>query len=130
MTFPPGAVPEPTLIEVHRWKSTASSPKLQEHEAVVSSVIEVSTRSVEDVEFKVAVKLNLSHSAVGLHGYELVTFKLTNKETNEWEDVGRTESLQSLSGKQPYFLLFYMMKVRWWNRLNQLDIGLGNRDLG
>ena len=109
MTFPPGALPEPTLIEVHRWKSTASSPKLQEHEAVVSSVIEVSRRSVEGVEFKAAVKLNLSHSAVGLHGYELVIFKLTSKETNEWEDVGTTESLQSLSGMQPYFSLFYMI---------------------
>lgn len=108
MIFPPDAVPEPTLIEVHRWKSTACSPKLQEHEAVVSSVIEVSTRSFEGLEFKAAVKLNLSHSAAGLHGYELVIFKLTNKETNEWEDVGRTENLRGLSGEQPYFLLFYM----------------------
>ena len=108
MTFPRDAVPEPTLIEVHRWKSTACSPKLQEHEAVVSNVIEVSTRSGESVEFKAAVNLSLSHSAAVLQGYELVMLKLTNKEANEWVDVGRTENLRSLSGEQPLFLLFYV----------------------
>ena len=120
MTFPRDAVPEPTLIEVHRWKSTACSPELQEHEAVVSNVIEVSTRSGESVEFKAAVNLSLSHSAAVLHGYELVILKLTNKETNEWVDVGRTENLRSLSGEQPLFLLFYVtlswihdVEVRW-----------------
>ena len=98
MTFPPDAVPEPTLIEVHRWKSTACSPQLHEHEAVVSNVIEISTSSGETLEFKAEVKLTLSHSAADLHGYELVLFKLTNEETNEWEDVGGTENFQSLSG--------------------------------
>ena len=98
MTFPRDAVSKPTVIEVHRWKSTACSPQLQEHEAVVSNMIEISTSSNDALEFKAEVKLALSHSAADLHGYELVVFKLTNKETNEWEDVGGTENFWSLSG--------------------------------
>ena len=98
MTFPRDAVSEPTVIEVHRWKSTACSPQLQEHEAVVSNVIEISTSSDEALEFKGEVKLTLSHSAADLHGYELLVLKLTNKETNEWEDVGGTEDFPNLSG--------------------------------
>jgi len=98
MTFPRGAVSEPTVIEVHKWKPTACSPQLQEHEAVVSNVIEISTRSDEVLEFEAEVKLTLSHSAADLHGYELVIFKLTNKETNEWEDVLGTVKFQSLLG--------------------------------
>ena len=98
MTFPPDAVPESIEIEVHRWKSTACSTQLQEHEAVVSNVIEISTSSDEALKFRTAVKLALSHSAADLHGYELVVFKLTNKKTNEWEDVGDTENFRNLSG--------------------------------
>ena len=86
------------MIEVYRWKPTTCSPQLQEHEAVVSNVIEISTSSDEALEFKAEVKLTLSHSAADLHGYELVLFKLTNKETNEWEDVGGIENFQSLTG--------------------------------
>jgi len=98
MTFPHNAVSEPTVIEVHKWKFSARSPQLQEHEAVVSNVIEISTCRGEPLEFKADVKLSLSHSAPDLHGYELVIFKLTNKETNEWEDVCGTVKFQSLSG--------------------------------
>ena len=98
MAFPCDAVSEPTVIEIHKWKSTACSPQRQEHEAVVSNVIEISTSSDDTLEFKTEVKLTLSHSAAGLHGYELVIFKLTNKETNEWEEVDGTENFQSLSG--------------------------------
>ena len=86
------------MIEVHRWKSTACSTHLQEHEAVVSNVIEISTSSNEALKFKAGVTLALSHSAADLHGYELVIFKLTNKTENEWEDVGGTENFLSLSG--------------------------------
>ena len=98
MTFPREAVPKPTVIVVHRWKSTACSPQLQGHEAVVSNVIEISTNNDEALEFKAEVKLVLSHSAAHLHGYELVMFKLTNKETNEWQDLGGTEDFRNLSG--------------------------------
>ena len=98
MTFPRDAVSEPTLIVVHRWKYRACSPLLQEHEAVVSSVIEISTGSDEALGFKADVKLVLSHSAPNLHGYELVVFKLTNKETNGWEEMAGTEDFWRLSG--------------------------------
>lgn len=98
MTFPPNAVSERTLIVVHRWKSRACSPKVQEHEAVVSNVIEISTGSDETLEFKADVKLALSHSAPNLHGYELVVFKLTDRDTNEWEEVDGTEDFRNLSG--------------------------------
>ena len=101
--FPRNAVSEPTEIEVHRWKSTACSPQLQEHEAVVSNVIEISTSSGEALEFKSEVKLTLSHSAADLHGYELLVFKMTDKETNEWEDVGGTEDFWNLSGLRTCF---------------------------
>lgn len=83
VTFPRDAVHEPTAIEVRRWKSTACSPQLKEHEAVVSNVIEISTSSNDALAFKAEVKLTLCHSAADLHGYELVVFKLTKKATNE-----------------------------------------------
>ena len=98
MTFPRDAVSEPTSIVVHRWKYRASSPLLQEHEAVVSNVIEISPVSDEALEFKADVKLVLSHSAPNLHGYELVVFKLTDKETNGWEEVAGTEYFWRFSG--------------------------------
>ena len=110
MTFPLDAVSEPTLIVVHRWKSKACSPRLQEHEAVVSHVIEISTGSDEALEFKAGVKLVLSHSAPNLHGYELVVFKLTDKVTNEWEDMTGTEDFRSRSGELTAVLLRYMSK--------------------
>ena len=103
LTFPPGAVSEPTSIVVHRWKCSACSPQLQEHEAVVSRVIEISTNNYELLEFNAEVKLVLSHSAPGLQGYELVLKRLINKESNEWEDVGETEDLRHLEGKKNFF---------------------------
>ncbi|KAJ7370325.1 hypothetical protein OS493_033122 [Desmophyllum pertusum] len=109
MTFPRDAVSEPTSIVVHRWKSSACSPQLQEHEAIVSNVIEVSTDSQEALEFIAGVKLVLSHSARNLHGYELVLFKLTDKERNEWEEIAGTEDFWSLSGLWTRFLFGYMM---------------------
>ena len=99
MTFPPDAVSGPTMIVVHRWKSQACSPPLQEHEAVVSNVIEISTGTGEALEFKADVELVLSHSAPDLNGYELVVFKLTDRETNEWEDLPGIKDCRSFSGK-------------------------------
>ena len=109
--FPPDAVDLPTAIEVHRWKSTACSPQLHEHEAVVSNVIEISTSSNDALVFKAEVKLTLCHSAADLHGYELVVSKLSNKDTNEWEDVVETEDFWSLSGRLARFLLLYLMTL-------------------
>ena len=121
MTFPRDAISEPTLIVVHRWKSRACSPQLQDNEAVVSNVIEFSTGSDEALEFKADVKLVLSHSAPNLHGYELVVFKLTDRETNEWENVAGIENFWSLSGKLSTVLFRSMLwrhvgrMVEWSN---------------
>ena len=104
MTFPRDAVSEPTSIVVHRWKSSACSLQLQEHEAIVSNVIEISTDSQEPMKFSAGVTLMLSHSAPNLHGYELVVFKLTDKESNEWEDIAGTKDFRSLSGLRTRFL--------------------------
>lgn len=111
LTFSPDAVSEPTLIVVHRWKCSACSPPLQEHEAVVSSVIEISTNTNQTLEFNSEVKLVLSHSAPDLQGYELVIKKLNDKEGNEWEEVDGSEDIRRLSGRRTFFT--------WYNSLGQ-----------
>ena len=104
LQFPPNAVSEPTSIVVHKWKHSACSPPLQEHEAIVSNVIEISTITGEALEFNAEVKLFLSHSAPDLQGYELVIKKQIDKESNEWEDVDGTEDLKCLQGLKIAFL--------------------------
>ena len=96
--FPPNAVSVPTTIVVHKWKCSACSPPLQEHEAIVSNVIEISTINGQSLEFNAEVKLFLSHSAPDLHGYEIVIKRQIDQESNEWEDVDGTEDLRSLQG--------------------------------
>ena len=96
--FRPDAVSEPTPIVVRRWKCSARSPPLQEHETVVSTVLEISTITGDELEFNAEVKLVLSHSAPGLQGYELVIKRLTDLESNEWEEVDGTEDLRCLQG--------------------------------
>ena len=99
LTFHPYAVSEPTQIVVHEWKNSACSPPLLEHEAVVSNVIEISTINRKPLEFKRDVELFLSHSAPGLHGYELVIKRKKLYETkDEWIDMDDTEDLSSLQG--------------------------------
>ena len=96
--FRPDAVSEPTPIVVRRWKCSARSPPLQEHETVVSTVLEISTITGDELEFNAEVKLVLSHSAPGLQGYELVIKRLIDWESNEWEEVDGTEDLRCLRG--------------------------------
>ena len=96
--FRPDAVCEPTPIVVSRWKCSARSPPLQEHETVVSTVLEISTITGDELEFNAEVKLVLSHSAPGLQGYELVIKRLIDWESNEWEEVDGTEDLRCLQG--------------------------------
>ena len=96
--FPPNAVSEPTPIVVHRWKCSARSPPLLEHESVVSNVLEVSTITCDELEFTAEAKLVLSHSAPGLQGYELVIKRLIDCESNEWEEVDGTEDLRCWQG--------------------------------
>ena len=104
LTFPPDAVAEPTNIMVYRWKYEARSPQLTEHEAVVSTVVEISAASeVAGLKFNSDVKLDLSHSAADLEGYELVMKRLTDMEKNEWEEIAGCENIRQVSGIDFYF---------------------------
>ena len=96
--FPRDAVSAPTPIVVHRWKYSARSPPLQEHEAITSNVIELSSISGQDQRFNTNVKMSLSHSAPDLHGYELVIKRLIDKENNEWEDLDGTRNVRCRQG--------------------------------
>ena len=96
--FPPDALSEPTPITVQRWKYSACSPPLEEHEAITSNVIKLSSMDSQGVKFNTKVKLSLSHSATNLRGYELVIKQLTDKETNKWEEVDGTKDIRSLEG--------------------------------
>ena len=99
LTFPPDAVAEPTNIIVYRWKYGACLPQLMEHEAVVSNVVEISATTEDGgLKFNSEVKLVLSHSAADLEGYELVLKRLTDMETNQWEEIAGCENIQQVSG--------------------------------
>ena len=94
LMFPPDAVSEHTSIVVHRWKYSVRSPPLQEHEAITSNVIELSSLNGQELKFNTKVKLSLSQSATDVKGYELVIKKLIDKETNYWEDVDGTRDIR------------------------------------
>ena len=98
LIFHPNAVSEPTSIVVYRWKSSVCSPPLQEHEAIVSNVIELSSHDGQRLQFNAMVTLSLSHSAPDLQGYEVVIKRQINKITNEWEDVSGTKNLRCRQG--------------------------------
>ena len=98
LAFPCNAVSEPTLITVHRWKPTVLSPPLQEHEALVSNVIEISSNSREAFKFEAEVKMSFTHSSPGLHGHELVLYKGLDNETDAWEEVTDLEDFKTISG--------------------------------
>ena len=84
VTFSPDTVAEPTDIMVFRWTYGICLPQLEEHEAIVSNVIEISAETeVGGLTFNSEVKLVLSHSAAELEGYELVMKRLTDTEKNE-----------------------------------------------
>nr|XP_058951952.1 uncharacterized protein LOC131779422 [Pocillopora verrucosa] len=97
LAFPRDAVSELTLITVHRWKPTVLSPPLQEHEALVSNVIEISSNSHEAFKFEAEVKMSFTHSSPGLHGYELVLYKRIDNETGTWEEVTDVEDFKTIS---------------------------------
>ena len=98
LIFPPDAVSEDRLMALYRWKFSACSPPLQENEAIVSDVVELSAGIYERLAFNKEVTLAISHSASDLKGYEVVVKKLIDKETNEWVDVDETVDFRSLSG--------------------------------
>ena len=104
LMLPPDAVSEHTSIVVHRWKYSVRSPPLQEHEAITSNVIELSSSNGQELKFNTKVKLSLSHSATVLQGYEIVIKKLIDKETNYWVDVDGTRDIrcrQDFEGNHP-----------------------------
>ena len=98
LIFPPNAVSERTPTVVYRWKYSVCSPPLQEHEAIVSNVIELSSHDGQQVHFNAMVTLSLSHSAPKLRGYEVVIQRQINKKTNEWEDLRGTKNLSCRQG--------------------------------
>ena len=99
VTFPPDTVAEPTDIMVFRWKYGMCLPQLEEHEAIVSNVIEISADTeVGGLTFNSEVKLVLSHSAAELEGYELVMKRLTDTEKNEWQEISGCEDIRQVSG--------------------------------
>ena len=104
LIFPPNAVSEPTSIVVYRWKSSVCSPPLQEHEAIVSDVIELSSHDGQRLKFSAMVTFSLSHSAPDLRGYEVVIKRQINKETNEWEDMSGTKNLRCRQGIEIFSL--------------------------
>ena len=61
LAFPRDAVSEPTLITVHRWKPTILFQPLQEHKALVSNVIKISSNSREAFKFEAEVKMSFTH---------------------------------------------------------------------
>ena len=68
LMFPPDAVSAHTSIVVNRWKYSVCSPPLQEHEAITSNVIELSSLNGQELKFNTKVKLSLSHSATDVKG--------------------------------------------------------------
>ena len=96
--FPSNAVSEPTIILVQRRKYSVTSLPVEEHEAITSNVIKLSSIDSQGVKFNTKVKLSLSYSATNLRGYELVIKQLTDKEMNKWEDVDGTKDIRSLEG--------------------------------
>ena len=94
LMLPPDTVSERTTIVVRRWKYSVRSPPLQEHEAITSNIIELSSLNGQELKFNTKVKLSLSHSATDLQGYEVVIKRLLDKETNNWEDLHGTRDIR------------------------------------
>ena len=122
LIFPPDAVSEDRLIALYRWKFSACSPPLQENEAIVSDVIELSAGLYDRLAFNKEVTLAISHSASDLKGYEVVVKKLIDKETNEWVDVDETVDFRSLSGN--FFLTSFqscLTNICYHNRISEIS---------
>lgn len=102
LMFPPNALSQPTSVVIHNWKRSACSPRREENEAIVSNVIEISSSTGQPLEFDVAVKLFLCHSAPALRGYEVVIKKQIGK-SNDWEDVKGTKDLRDKPGLTGFF---------------------------
>ena len=100
--FPPDAVSEERTITVLRWNSSVCSPPLNNNEALVSGIIELSTDSAQGLDFNKAVTLVISHCAGDLKGFEVVAKKLVDKNRNEWDDICETADVRLLAGKEKF----------------------------
>ena len=98
--FPPDAVSEDKKVTVFRRNSSVCSPPLNDNEAIVSGVIELSTDGPQGFEFNKAVTLVISHCAADIKGYEVVAKMLIDRDTNLWSDISETVHMRSLAGKQ------------------------------
>ena len=98
--FPPDAVSEERTITVLRWNSSVCSPPLNNNEALVSGIIELSTDSAQCLDFNKAVTLVISHCAGDLKGFEIVAKKLLDRESNVWDDISETVDMRSSAGKE------------------------------
>ena len=98
--FPPDAVSEERTITVLRWNSSVCSPPLNNNEALVSGIIELSTDSAQCLDFNKAVTIVISHCAGDLKGFEIVAKKLVDRNRNEWDDISETADMRSSAGKE------------------------------
>ena len=98
--FPPDAVSEERTITVLKWNSSVCSPPLNNNEALVSGIIELSTDSVQCLDFNKAVTIVISHCAGDLKGFEIVAKKLVDRNRNEWDDISETADMRSSAGKE------------------------------
>ena len=121
MIFPPDAVSEDRLMALYRWNSSACSPPLQENEAIVSDVVELSPGISDKLTFNKEVTLAISHSACDLKGYEVILKTLIDKDTNKWVDVDKTVDFRSLSGNS--FLTPFqscLINICYHNRISEI----------
>ena len=105
LMFPPDAVFEPTPILVRSLKSSVCSPPLQEREAVISNVIEITSMDCQGLKFNAKVKLSLSHKATDTRGHEPVIKMLIGNGSNEWVDVNGTLDLRCRQGIEISFCI-------------------------
>ena len=98
--FPPDAVSEERTITVLGWNSSVCSPPLNNNEALVSGIIELSTDSAQCLDFNKAITLVISHCAGDLKGFEVVAKKLLDRESNVWDDISETVDMRSSAGKE------------------------------
>ena len=91
---------EERTITVLRWNSSVCSPPLNNNEALVSGIIELSTNSAQCLDFNKAVTLVISHCAGDLKGFEVLAKKLLDRESNVWDDISETVDMRSSAGKE------------------------------
>ena len=79
------------LIACSVWNPRTLSPPLDNNEALVSNVVELSHDGPPELEFsgdaQGSVTVALKHSASNFRGYEVVIKQLVDPENNEWIDL-------------------------------------------